>query len=270
MKYLFLSFLLILFISCEQQKKKETFKDENPIEQNPIDSLSTITKETILIAEKDTNQENKGLQNRPKRVIDSMDDYQSHIEDFPNHAMVSLSKFIPGISIDLRYAHYDNIFNDILYTQGHAFLNIKAAEALKKIQQEIANDGYELVIWDAYRPYSVTVKMWNIIRDARYAASPQKGSRHNRGMAVDITLKKIDGEYLEMPTTFDDFSKKASPLYQNLPQHIKKNRDYLISKMEKHGFKVLNSEWWHFDYQNWYSVPILDIPFEEMKRVESR
>lgn len=268
MKYLILAFSLFVLLSCKQQKKEEITKEKRiKEEQKLIDTTSKVTVQTVQIAEKDTNKGITSSQNRPKRVIDSADEYQSHIEKFPYHAMVSLSGYIPGISIDLRYAHYDNIFNDILYTQGHAFLNIKAAEALKKVQQEIAKDGYELVIWDAYRPYSVTVIMWNLIRDKRYAATPKKGSRHNRGMAVDITLKEIGGEYLEMPTTFDDFSKKASPLYQNLPQHIKENRDYLISKMEKHGFKVLSSEWWHFDYQNWYSMPILDIPFEEMKKV---
>ncbi len=182
--------------------------------------------------------------------------------------MVSLTDFIPKIKIDLRYSHYDNIFNDILYVQGEAFLNITAAESLKKVQEEIAQDGYELVIWDAYRPYSVTVKMWNIIQDSRYAATPQKGSRHNRGMAVDVTLKKINGEYLEMPTEFDNFSKKASPLYQNLAQNVIENRDYLISKMHKHGFRVISSEWWHFDYQNWYSVPIMDIPLEKMSETQ--
>lgn len=270
MKYLLLPLFLFVLLSCEQQKKVEIIKDEKTIEQKRIDTPTLDTIKFDQIAEKDTNQAITSSYNRPKRVIDSIDEYQSHIEKFPHHALVPLSEYIQGISIDLRYAHYDNIFNDILYTQGQAFLNIKAAESLKKIQQEIANDGYELVIWDAYRPYSVTVIMWNLIQDKRYAATPQKGSRHNRGMAVDITLKKIDGEYLEMPTQFDDFSKKASPLYQNLPQNVKENRDYLISKMEKHGFKVLNSEWWHFDYQNWYSMPILDIPFEKMKGVESR
>lgn len=270
MKFLILAFSLFVLLSCEQQKEKKTINDAKTIKQKLIDTATVETIESIQIVKKDTNQIITGTQNRPKRVIDSMDEYQSYIEKFPDHAMVNLSEYIPKISIDLRYAHYDNIFNTVLYTQEEVFLNIKAAEALKNIQQEIANDGYELVIWDAYRPYSVTVKMWDLIRDKRYAATPQKGSRHNRGMAVDITLKEINGQYLEMPTTFDDFSKKASPLYQNLPQNVKENRDYLISKMEKHGFKVLNSEWWHFDYQNWYSMPILDIPFEKMKGVESR
>jgi D-alanyl-D-alanine dipeptidase len=263
------SFLFIAFLlgACQQATPKNEWAEIITDERVVTDSIfeeNEIPLQESQIVDSELNNIEYG---RPKRVIDCLSQYDSHIARFPHHAMVSLKEFIPGIYIDLRYAHYGNVFKEVLYTQGEAYLNIKAAEALKRVQEDVSQDGYELVIWDAYRPYSVTVKMWDLVRDARYAATPEKGSRHNRGMAVDITLKYKDGDYVEMPTDFDDFSKKASPLHQNISAKAKANRDYLISKMHKHGFKVLNSEWWHFDYQNWYNIPIMDIPLEKMKEL---
>ena len=268
MKFLLFLFIAFLLGACQQSTTQEEITEIITDEKLVTDSIFEENEIPLQESKTVDSIPNKTGYGRPKRVIDCLSEYHSHVEKFPHHAMVSLKEYIPGIYIDLRYAHYGNVFKEVLYTQGEAYLNIKAAEALKRVQEEVSKDGYELVIWDAYRPYSVTVKMWDLVRDARYAATPEKGSRHNRGMAVDITLKYKNGDYVEMPTDFDDFSKKASPLHQNISAKAKVNRDYLISKMYKHGFKVLNSEWWHFDYQNWYTVPIMDIPLEKMSEIK--
>lgn len=211
-------------------------------------------------------QDSSLVDQAPKNIIKTIEEYHKILETNPNHKLVRLSEFIPDAKIYLRYAQYDNLFKKPIYNTDIAFLNIKAARALKDVQAELIKDGYRLVIWDAYRPYSITVQMWNIIKDARYAATPARGSRHNRGMAVDISFEKLNGDSVLMPTKFDECTKNASPLFQGIPLEARKNRDYLIRKMSKHGFTVLNSEWWHFDYRGYWDEPIMDISFEELIR----
>jgi D-alanyl-D-alanine dipeptidase len=144
----------------------------------------------------------------------------------------------------------------------------EAADALKEVQEELKQHGLSLYFFDAYRPYNVTKKMWEIIPDERYAANPAKGSGHNRGASVDVTLADLKtGTPLEMPTHFDDFSEKAHHNYTNLPTQVIKNRELLRTVMVKYGFAPLQTEWWH------YSIPgaaqkyeLLDLSFRQMKR----
>lgn len=203
--------------------------------------------------------------NYPKGMIKNYEKYLVMITRFPEKKLVKISDIIPTATINLKYAQSDNFFKKPVYSKEIAFLNVKACESLKKVQDEMLKDGYRLVIWDAYRPYSVTVLMWNIVKDARYAAPPEKGSRHNRGMAVDVSFEKINGEQVEMPTKFDECKRESSPLFNGISKQARANRDYLIHKMSKYGFKVLNSEWWHFDYKEYWTVPVMDISFESLE-----
>ena len=116
-----------------------------------------------------------------------------------------------------------------------------------------------LKILDGYRPPSVQRELWKVKPDPRYVAHPDKGSRHNRGAAVDVTLVKADGSEVPMPTAFDDFSEKAAADYAKLPAEVIKNRKLLQDAMTKHGFTILKAEWWHFDDSDWKSFPIEEI-----------
>ena len=128
--------------------------------------------------------------------------------------------------------------------------------------------GLALKIFDAYRPYSATVKFYEIYRDTNYVASPYIGSRHNRGCAVDITLVDMEtGEELPMPTAYDNFTEKAHPNFEDLPANLIANRDYLIETMQQFGFKVYPTEWWHFDFNGWEQFNLLDIKFEDLKEL---
>jgi len=138
--------------------------------------------------------------------------------------------------------------------------------ALDTIQKELEMIGLSLKVFDGYRPLSVQKKMWKILPDDRYVANPKKGSRHNRGMAVDLTLVDTKGNLLPMPTEFDSFSKKAHQNFQELPDDVKLNRWILKTIMEKHGFKSISTEWWHYDYKGWKSYNILDKSFEELNK----
>jgi D-alanyl-D-alanine dipeptidase len=122
-----------------------------------------------------------------------------------------------------------------------------------------------LKIFDGYRPYSVTVKFFDIASDKSFVANPKDGSRHNRGCAIDLTLINLrTGKELEMPTPYDSFAPEAASDFNNLPSEVIQNRELLRSTMEKNGFRVLNNEWWHFDFNGWKSFEIMDIPFENI------
>ena len=124
-----------------------------------------------------------------------------------------------------------------------------------------------LKIFDAYRPYSVTVKFWELVKDERYVAHPGKGSGHNRGIAVDLTIIDLaSGQELDMGTGFDNFSDTAHSDYTQLPEKVLQNRQLLRSLMEKNGFKVLETEWWHFYLPGSNHYEILDIPFNKLKK----
>jgi D-alanyl-D-alanine dipeptidase len=128
------------------------------------------------------------------------------------------------------------------------------------VQRELETLGLGLKIYDGYRPLSVQKKMWAVMPDDRFVANPAKGSRHNRGAAVDVTLVRADGSELPMPTLFDDFTEKAfRTAITGISTEALRNSATLQRVMEKHGFKGLATEWWHFDEVGWERYEILDI-----------
>lgn len=201
------------------------------------------------------------------KVVDDINLYNKLVQQDSTKKLVDLEKYIPGIKLDIRYATNNNFTKKILYKEAKAFLRLPAANALKKIQSELKKKNLELKIYDAYRPYSITEILWENVKDARYASDPRKGSRHNRGCAVDLTI--IDsktGKEIPMPTEYDNFTVKAHHSYMNLPKEVIKNRKILRDVMEKYGFKIITSEWWHYDFIGWSKYELLNIPFEELEQ----
>jgi D-alanyl-D-alanine dipeptidase len=117
-------------------------------------------------------------------------------------------------------------------------------------------------VFDCYRPLSIQKQLWALLPDERYVIDPRKGSRHNRGAAVDVTLIDAKGNELEMPTDYDDFSERAHRDYRLLPPSALRNRELLERIMTRHGFQGLATEWWHFDAEGWEHYPVLDQPLE--------
>lgn len=182
-----------------------------------------------------------------------------------NDSLVNLESLISGIVLDLRYATEDNFTKEKLYPIAKAFLVEPAAKALKNVQADLNKMGYQLKLWDCYRPLSAQVKMWNLVPDERYVSNPNKGGgRHTKGTTVDCTLLTLDGKSLEMPTEFDDFTETASSTFKNVSEEAKKNREILHSVMTKHGFIPLATEWWHFDFNGWENYKTLDISLENI------
>lgn len=199
-------------------------------------------------------------------VISDTMTYLETIRSNPDNRLVDLTKACQGIQLDIKYAGKDNFLKESVYTSALAYARLLVAKDLCIIQAELEKQGLGLKIFDAYRPYAVTLKFYEKVKDSTFVASPYKGSRHNRGCAIDLTLVDLKtGKELIMPTEFDDFSPKASPVYSALPAEAKKNRDLLISIMEKHGFTVYPAEWWHYDHKGWQSYELMDISFEQLK-----
>jgi D-alanyl-D-alanine dipeptidase len=181
--------------------------------------------------------------------------------------LVELVALDPSIRLDVRYATADNFLGTPVYEQARAFLQRPAAEALVRAHRSLASEGFGLLVHDAYRPWWVTRVFWDATpADKRaFVADPAQGSRHNRGCAVDLTLFRLaDGRAVEMPSLYDEFSERAAPGYAGGAAEARRLRDLLRSRMEREGFTVFESEWWHFDYAGWREYPILNVSFEQV------
>ena len=181
--------------------------------------------------------------------------------------LVELQRLDPTIRLDIRYATRQNFAGRPVYAQPRAFLQRPAAEALVRVNKELEPLGYRLLVFDGYRPWSVTKLFWDITPKGKkeFVANPKKGSRHNRGCAVDLSLWSIaTGQEVAMPGDYDEMSPRSYGAYAGGTPEQRAARDLLRRHMEQHGFAVLPAEWWHFDYQDWKAYSIQDIPFEKL------
>lgn len=183
--------------------------------------------------------------------------------------LVELAKLDPTIKLDIRYATSNDFLGTPVYTQARAFLQRPAAEALLRVQRELRPLGYGLIIHDGYRPWYVTKIFWDATPDNQkiFVADPAKGSNHNRGCAVDLSLYDLaTGKEVKMPSGYDEMTDRAYANYAGGAADERARRDLLRHAMERQGFTVNPTEWWHFDYKDWQKYPILNIKFEDLGR----
>lgn len=159
------------------------------------------------------------------------------------------------MQLDIRYATKNNFTKEQIYPCGRCFLRKEAKQALAEAEKELKKKGYKFVLFDCYRPAPAQQKLWEIVPNPDYVTPPEKGSMHNRGLAVDLSLMDIDGNLLDMGTSYDYFGKEAHTDYMDHPKEVLDNRKLLTETMEKFGFKGIRTEWWHFSFQN-LSSPI--------------
>jgi D-alanyl-D-alanine dipeptidase len=201
--------------------------------------------------------------------VSSLEEYNKLVQGNRDLRLVEISTIIPDVILDLRYAAKNNFTGKRMYPAQtkKTYLRYPAARALANAAVELRGMNIGFKIWDAYRPYHVTVKFWELIHDERYVANPAKGSGHNRGIAVDLTLYDLTtGKELNMPTGFDDFS-DAAHHGKVLPDPEKmKNRELLKSIMEKHGFLRFETEWWHYYWSGADTFDVMDIPFKKLHK----
>lgn len=214
--------LMVLFIlGCkEQPSKKEQSKKQDVLEIVPD---SAVKKEVIA---------------KPR--------FKS-LEELADTTFVRLADFSDGFAYDLRYATENNFLNAKVYDCAECYTRVKTAKALLRANAEFKENGVKIKFYDCYRPNAVQYKMWEIVPNPQYVANPKKGSIHNRGGAVDITLVTLNDEELDMGTDFDFFGKRAYHDNLDLPQKILDNRKLLKETMERHGFWSIRTEWWHYN-----------------------
>jgi zinc D-Ala-D-Ala dipeptidase len=165
-------------------------------------------------------------------------------------SFVNLKDYSPDFVYDMKYATTDNFLKAKVYDCAECFLRLKTVKALIAANTEFVKRGYKIKIFDCYRPLDIQKRMWKIVPNPSYVADPSKGSIHNRGGAVDITLVDANGKELDMGTTFDFFGIEASHHYSNFSQQIKDNRELLKTTMIQNGFNLLDSEWWHYNLKS--------------------
>ena len=182
--------------------------------------------------------------------------------------LVELVRLDSTIHLDIRYATPNNFMKRPMYAEPRAFLQRPAAEALLRVHRKLRAQGFGLLVLDAYRPWSVTKKFWDETPPAlhRFVADPSRGSRHNRGCAVDCTLYDLGGgKEVRMPSAYDEFTARASPRYAGGSPEERRMRTLLRATLEGEGFSVDPGEWWHYDYRDWKHYRILDIPFSALR-----
>ena len=187
--------------------------------------------------------------------------------------LVELVKLDPTIRLDIRYATKNNFLGKKVYKQKRAFLQRPAAEALVRANQRLRNQGYGLIVFDGYRPWSVTRAFWDATPADKkiFVADPARGSRHNRGCAVDLSLFDLKtGEIVKMPSEYDEMTERAHINYECATPEAKRLRELLREAMTAEGFNVYEPEWWHYDYKDWKEYPILNVKFEDVGRANSK
>lgn len=166
------------------------------------------------------------------------------------NAFVNLENYSRDFVYDMKYATPDNFLKEKVYPCAECILRVKTVKALLSANQSFLEKGYRIKLYDCYRPLSIQKKMWKIVPNAQYVANPKKGSIHNKGGAVDISLVDSLGVELNMGTGFDYFGEEASHHYQNLSEEILTNRRLLKEIMVQHNFKSYDAEWWHYSLNN--------------------
>ncbi len=163
---------------------------------------------------------------------------------------VNLKDFSNDFVYDMKYATEDNFLKSKVYECEACYLRYKTVKALIKANERFMKKGFRIKLFDCYRPLDIQKKMWTIVSNPNYVADPKKGSIHNRGGAVDITLVDSLGKELDMGTTFDYFGIEASHDFESLPEGVLKNRKLLKNIMIQSDFRIFESEWWHYNLKN--------------------
>lgn len=164
-----------------------------------------------------------------------------------------------GIQLDIRYASDNNFTKKQIYNCGRCFLRPEVAQQIKKLHNDIRSRyGFGVKMFDCYRPRPAQQKLWDIVPNAMYVTPPKKGSMHNRGQAVDLTIVDKNGDELDMGTEYDFFGKEAHRTYTHPNKEIQQNRSLHRMLLEAHGFTGIRTEWWHYslksvsyDFSDW-------------------
>lgn len=204
-------------------------------------------------------------------VVKGAKTYQRIVESDPDNILVDLRQIIPDAKFDVRYATANNLIGRPLYPTADVFMRRPAALALREVHDNLRQLGFGLVFHDGYRPYEITVLFYEEIKDTTYVADPRKGSRHNRGMAIDLSMYDLKtGEIVEMPSAYDETTERSHHDYMGGSKKALQNRQILKDAMLDVGFEVYPYEWWHYDFKGWEKCYTYDIWHEKIKKINRK
>ncbi|WP_298223117.1 M15 family metallopeptidase [Flavobacterium sp.] len=198
----------------------------------------------ISLSQKETKQEVSETLINEKAITNQKDEFVS------DTTFVNLKDYSADFVFNMKYATADNFLKTKVYDCEACYLRYKTVKALLKANEKFMKKGYKIMLFDCYRPLDVQKKMWEIVSNPNYVADPKKGSIHNRGGAVDMSLVDANGKELDMGTPFDFFGPEASHDFENLSEEVKENRKTLRKIMTRSGFRIFDSEWWHYNLKN--------------------
>jgi len=238
-------FSLVLFFSCDNVNKSAKNKVRDSVEKSKIKKPLEKKITQKLSQKKDTIKQ---------ELVDAI---LAKNPDFVNIESVS-KDFV----LDMRYATSDNFLKEKVYACAKCYVRKEVVKPLITANRAFMELGYRIKFFDCYRPHSVQKKMWKIYPNPGYVANPKGGSIHNKGAAVDITLVKLDGTAVDMGTEFDYFGKKAHHAYTALSKEVIDHRRLLRKTMEKNGFKIIRTEWWHYNFRAGKAFKISDFAWK--------
>lgn len=187
--------------------------------------------------------------------------------------LIELTKLSKSIKLDIKYATADNFVGRAVYPEARAFLQRPAAEGVARVHKRLKKQGLGIVVFDGYRPWAITKLFWDVVPEdkRKFVANPERGSKHNRGCAIDLSIYDLKtGKPIAMPSAYDEFTERASPDYRGGTDEERANRDMLRRMMEAERFTVNPNEWWHFDHTDWEQYAIYDIAFADVGKKVKR
>ena len=197
--------------------------------------------------------------------------YEKIVKADPDNQLVDLREIIPDAIFDVRYATANNLIGRPLYPTADVFMRKPAALALRQVHENLKQLGFGLVFHDGYRPYEITELFYEVIKDTTYVADPRKGSRHNRGMAIDLSMfDRKTGQMVKMPSEYDETTQRAHHDYQEGDVEALQNRQILKDAMLDVGFQIYPFEWWHYDFKGWDQCQTYDIWHKKIRKVNKK
>lgn len=204
-------------------------------------------------------------------VVSDVRIYQKMVAADPANELVDMRVLIPDARFDVTYATTHNIVKRKLYPSADVFMRKPAALALQQANENLKKQGFGLLLFDGYRPYAVTVLFYEVIKDTTFVADPHKGSRHNRGMAIDLSLfDRKTGKRLSMPSDYDETTPRAFHSYTGSDSASLAHRAILRSAMEQVGFAIFPWEWWHYDFKGWENCFTYDLPHRVIRQANKK
>jgi D-alanyl-D-alanine dipeptidase len=231
--------------------KSDILQKETEVKQEQTDSKTVEDTESVETETEEDSLAENGIAGETEPELPEPAD-----TDF-----VRVLDYIPDAVVDLKYATADNFTGTVIYDFNEAYLRYGTVKKLAAAQEMLKENGYRIKIWDAYRPFSAQQRLWEVCPNPTYVANPANGMKaHNLGGTIDMTVVTLEGNPVEMPTDFDDFSTRADRDYSDVSSTAAANASMLEQVMTACGFVGYSGEWWDYSDTTVYPAEDFQVP----------